>query len=159
MSKLCRYILSKWCMFRISVEEEQPHHHLHFHTTNTSLIIERSKCVSKESEDCLMTTFNPNVHLSDIISLMNSLCLLCPLYSFVPLLPNNLLRFIDNSSPNIERNERLMAQKESVTMTMSRFVTCLRIDASLMNSLCLLCPLYSFVPLLSLHRYLMKISV
>ena len=51
MSKLCRYILSKWCRFRISVEEEQPHHHLHFHTTNTSLIIERSKCIIKQSED------------------------------------------------------------------------------------------------------------
>ena len=32
---------------------------------------------------------------------------------------------------------------------MSSFVTYLMIDASLVNSLCLLCPIYSFVPLLS----------
>ena len=75
-------------------------------------------------------------------SLVNSLCLLCPLDSFVPLLSNNLLRFIDNSSPDIERNERLMVQKEIVAMPMSSFVTYLRIYDSLMNSLCLLCPLY-----------------
>ena len=96
----------------------------------------------KQSENWLMPTVNPNVYPRDGTSLVNSLCLLCPLYSFVPLLSNNLLRFIDNSSPDIERNERLMAQKEIVAMPMSSFVTYLRIYDSLMYSLCLLCPLY-----------------
>ena len=52
MSKLCRYILSKWCRFRISVEEEQDRIIIYsIHTTNTSLIIERSKCIIKQSKD------------------------------------------------------------------------------------------------------------
>ena len=59
----------------------------------------------------------------------------------------------------LSRNEQLMAQKDIVTTTMSSYVTYLRSDASLVNSLCLLCPLYSFVPLLSLLRNLLKISV
>ena len=92
------------------------------------------------------------IYLREGTSLLN-------LFSFVLLLANNLLRLFENSPPNIERNERIIAQKESVTMSMPSFVKYLRIDASVMNSLCLLCPLYSFVLLLSLLRYLMKISV
>ena len=112
MSKLCRYILSKWCRFRtISVKDRI----IIFHTTNASLIIERSKCTNKQSEDWQMSTVNPNVYLRDGTSLANLLRLLCPLYSFVPLLSNNLLRFIDNSLPNTEHNKPLMAQKEIVT--------------------------------------------
>ena len=106
-----------------------------------------------------MPTVNPNVYLRDGTSLVNLLRLLCPLFSFVLLLANNLLRLFENYPPNIERNKRLMAQKEIVTMTMPSFVAYLRIDPSLMNSLCLLCPLYSFVLLLSLLRILVKISV
>ena len=129
------------------------------HTTNTSLIIERSTCTIKQSQDWLMPTVNPNIYLRDGITLVNLLHLICPLFSFVFLVANNLLRFSDNSSPSIERNKQLMAPKEIVTMTMSSFVTYLRIDASLVNSLCLLCPLYSFVLFLSLLRILVKISV
>ena len=64
------------------------YHHLS-HTTNAFLIIERSKCVIKQSEDWLMPTVNPNVCIRDGTSLVNLLCLFCPLYSFVLLLPNN----------------------------------------------------------------------
>ena len=39
MSKLCRYILSKWCA---GLEYFGLHHNLH-HTTNASLMIEHSK--------------------------------------------------------------------------------------------------------------------
>ena len=47
-----------------------------------------------------MATVNPNVYLRDGISLVNLLHLLCPLFSVVLLLANNLLRFINNSFPN-----------------------------------------------------------
>ena len=159
MSKWCRCVKTLQVYFVKMVQVQNNfsrlHHHL-YHTTNASLIIERSKHLSKQSKDWLMTIHNPRKYLRDVISLVASLCLLSPLYSFVLLLPNNLFRFMENSSPNIERNECLMAQEEIVTMTMSSYVTYLRIDAGLVNSLC---PLYSFVPLLSLLRYLMKISV
>ena len=168
MSKWCRYVKTLQVYFVKMVQVQKncdgrrtrPHHHLS-HTTNASLIIERSKCTIKQSEDWLMPTVNPNVYLRDGTSLVNLLHLLCPLFSFVllRLLANNLLRLFENYPPNIERNERLMAQKEIVTMTMPSFVAYLRIDPSLMNSLCLLCPLYSFVLLLSLLRILVKISV
>ena len=49
-----------------------------------------------------------------------------------------------------------MAQKEIVTVTMGSYVTYLRIAASLVNSLCSLCPLYSFVLLRSVLRILVK---
>ena len=159
MSKVCRYILSKCCRLRtISIEAELDHIII-FSYCEYFPIIERSKCTIKQSEDWLMPTVNPNIYLRDGITLVNLLHLLCPLFSFVLLLANNLLRFSDNSSPSIEHNKQLMAPKEIVTMTMSSFVTYLMIDASLMNSLCLLCPLYSFVLLLSLLRILVKISV
>ena len=35
-----------------------------------------------------MATVNPNVYLRDGTSLVNLLCLFCPLYSFVLMLPN-----------------------------------------------------------------------
>ena len=133
MSKLCRLFLSRFRTILVEVD---------CIIIYASLILEHGKRVTKQSENWLMPTVNPNVYLRDGTSLVNSLCLLCPLYSFVPLLSNNLLRFIDNSSPDIERNERLMVQKEIVAMPMSSFVTYLRIYDSLMNSLCLLCPLY-----------------
>ena len=61
MSKLCRYILSKWCRFRkISVEEELDRIII-FSYYKCFLIIERSKCTQKQSEDWLMPTVNPNV--------------------------------------------------------------------------------------------------
>ena len=62
-----------------------------FHTTNASLIIERSKCTIKQSEDWLLPTVNPNVYLRLGTSLVNLLRLFCPLYSFVLLLPINRL--------------------------------------------------------------------
>ena len=89
------------------------------HTTNASLIIERSKSTIKQSEDWLMSTVIPNVYLRDGISLVNLLCL----YSFVLLLPIALLRFRCNSSPNNERSERLLEENENVIMTMSSYVT------------------------------------
>ena len=107
-----------------------------------------------------MATVNPNVYLRDIISLVNLLHLFCPLYSFVPLLLNALLRFMFNSSPNIEHSERLMEQKDIVTLTISSSVTNLRINLGLGNSLCLLCPQSPLVPLQTTKlRFLLKFSV
>ena len=54
-----------------------------------SLIIERVKRVTKQSEDWLMSTVNPNVYLTDGTSFVYLLRLLRPPYSFVLLLPNN----------------------------------------------------------------------
>ena len=88
-----------------------------------------------------MTTPNSKEYLRDVISLVNSLWLLCHMYSFVPLL------FMFNSSPNIERSERLMEQKEIATLTISSSVTNLRINIGLGNSLCLHCLQSTRVPL------------
>ena len=56
-----------------------------------SPISKHSKRLNKQSEDWLMTTPNPNGYLRDVIGLVTSFCLLCPLYAFVLLLPNNCL--------------------------------------------------------------------
>ena len=64
----------------ISVEEEQDRIIIIFHTSNASLIIERSKCTIKQSEDWQMSTVNPNVYLRDGTSLGNLLRLFCLLY-------------------------------------------------------------------------------
>ena len=83
-----------------------------------------------------MQTGNPNMYLRDGTSFVNLLRSLCSLYSLVLLLPNSLLIFIDNSHPDIERCERLMAKLEFAIMTTSSYTTYLRADAGLVNSLC-----------------------
>ena len=63
------------------------HSRLYHHTYyKGSLIIECSNHVIKQSEDWLMTKSDPNLYLSDGISLVNLLRLLCPMHSFVLLL-------------------------------------------------------------------------
>ena len=97
MSKWCRYVKTLQVYFVKMVQVQKnfdrrrtiAHHHLLIHTTNASLIIERSKCTIKQSEDWLMPTVNPNIYLRDGRSLVNLLRLFCLLYSFVLLLPNN----------------------------------------------------------------------
>ena len=111
----------------------------YIHTTNASPIIERGKRVTMQSEDWLMTTSNPKSYLRGVINLVNSLCLLYPLYSFVPQLYTNLLGFGYKSSPNIECSERLMRQNENITMIIATSVTDLMIDTSLVNSFRQLC--------------------
>ena len=140
MSKFCRLLLSKWCRFRtILVEELDCIIFYYILQMLPSLIIERSKRVTKQSEDQLMTTSNPKSYLRGVINLVNSLRLLCPLYSFVPYLFTSLLRCTYKSSPNIECSERLMRQNENITMIISTSVTYLMIHTCIVNSLCLLC--------------------
>ena len=127
MSKWCRYVTTLQVYFVKMVQVQNnfsrlPVHHM-YHTTNASLIIESSKCLSMQSNNWSMTTSNPKEYLRNVISLVTSLCLHVHQYSFVPLLPNALFsfRFKYNSSPNNEHSERLM--EENVTMKLSSFVT------------------------------------
>ena len=80
------------------------------YTTTVSLMIERSECINRQREDWLLITSNPNAYLKDDKGHLSSLCLLCPLYSFVPLRSTSQFRFMYNSSLNIECSERVMAK-------------------------------------------------
>ena len=82
MSKLCNLFLSRFRTILVEVD---------CIIIYASLIIERGKRVTKQSENWLMPTVNPNVYLRDGTSLVNLLRLFCPLYSFVLLLPINRL--------------------------------------------------------------------
>ena len=85
MSKLCMYVKILQVSFVKMVQVQNNSsirtrlHHLLLHTTNASLIIERSKQIIKQSENWLMTTSNHSVQPRDVISLLYSLCLLIPL--------------------------------------------------------------------------------
>ena len=85
MSKLCRFVKILQVIFVKMVQVQNNSsirtrlHHLLLHTTNASLIIERSKQIIKQSENWLMTTSNHSVQPRDVISLFYSLCLLIPL--------------------------------------------------------------------------------
>ena len=62
MSKWCRYVKTLQVYFVKMVRvwnKIRLHHHsiiIYYHTSNASLIIERSKHLSKQSEDWFMTT-------------------------------------------------------------------------------------------------------
>ena len=89
MSKLCRLFFVKMVQVQNKSRRTRLHHNLS-HATNAPLIIEGSNHVIKQSEDWLMTTSDPNSYLRNVINLVNSLRLLCPLYSFILLLPTSL---------------------------------------------------------------------
>ena len=116
------------------------------------MIIEGRQRLRKQSMNWSMEVSNLNTWLTEIISPLNSFCLLRPLHPFVPLLSISLIRNIYKSSPGIERSERLMGQNQNVTVAMSSSNTHLKIDTKLMKSPCLLCPQFALVSLQNSHE-------
>ena len=81
MSEHCRFILSKWCGFEPKLDCTII---MHLHTAIASLIIERSKHLSKQNEETSMAISTSGKCLSVCTSPVNLLRLLCLMYSFVP---------------------------------------------------------------------------